>query len=73
MQALVDTFKAEQASLNSQKETFNRAKVKLRVKKDKVMQTRKTVESAAKSLASAERSFERKLDDLNSIFAVSQA
>ena len=72
METLVDTFKAEQASLHSQKETLVRAKAKLRAKKGKLLQSRKTVENAAKSLTSAEKTFSRKLDDLNSIFAVSQ-
>ena len=71
MVTLVDAFKSEQTRLDSQRDGLSRAKAKVMAKRGKVAKSRKTVECAAKSLASAEKSFAKKLDEFNSIFDVS--
>ena len=50
---------------------MTRAKSKLQAKRAKLSASKKCVEEAAKSLASAEKAFAVKLDDLNSIMTVS--
>ena len=54
-----------------QRDALTRAKSKLQAKRAKLSASKKCVEEAAKSLASAEKAFAVKLDDLNSIITVS--
>ena len=57
--------------LEKQRDALTRAKSKLQTKRAKLSASKKCVEEAAKSLASAEKAFAVKLDDLNSIITVS--
>ena len=57
--------------LEKQRDALTRAKSKLQAKRAKLSASKKCVEEAAKSLASAEKAFAVKLDDLNSIITVS--
>ena len=72
MEALAGAFHAEQEKLGVQRESLNRSKANLAAKRAKVLQSKKSVEKAAKTLARAEANFARKLDDLNSIIKVNE-
>ena len=70
LQSLAEAFDIERDKVKKQQEQLQQSKSKIKEKKSRLIQDKKVVEKAAKSLAMAEQTFQRKLDDLNSIIMV---